>query len=136
MAHFKDNQERVWSLQFDMLAVQRIERELQIQILDFQQGFLRVIGSPASLISVLWILCRPNEQGLSPEAFARAFDDVVLDGAARSLLDAYVDFFRSPSRRALLEALRRRVHELEATREETLSAMVAAIGTTPGGSPP
>lgn len=133
---FTDKRKRQWTIEFGCDSVVLLARELDLRPLDFNGCFWPALNDDARTIDILWALCREQGERRSVDMmdFLKAIDQATLESARDALFREYIRFFRSPSKRDLLEQLRRTAIEIREMVERKVEAALGAIPTLSGGS--
>jgi hypothetical protein len=111
MGSFVDVHGRRWSVVLDAAALRRLQRTLGVDPAklagDRLGTFADLIGDPARLVDVLYVVCRPQAErrGMTDEDFGRALaaERPTLD-AARALAFAVAELVPDARARAALRA--------------------------------
>lgn len=124
---FTDEEGREWRLKIHVPVRNRIFEDLEIDLFDVDDGRLmqRLIGHPADLAAVLWMLCEQQaaEKNIEPEAFSAGLCGDVIDAAIDCLIQALCDFF-PPSKRAVMLAALEKIRQTERRAQaESLKAL-------------
>lgn len=118
MPSFKDINGREWTIKIDAPLVKEIRQSLDGFDILADEAFQKLSQDDVLLVDCLYLLCRPQQPGISGEDFAAAIaNGDVLEAACTALIDARRFFFR-PSRRSLLVAL-------ETEQKETIEEGIA-----------
>jgi hypothetical protein len=133
---FTDTRGREWSIEFTCASVRVLERELGMRALDFNGCFWPAINDDSKTMDMVWELVREQatRQGVPMMSFLEAMDQAKLEEARNALFTEYIRFFRSPSRRDLLEQLKNGMQEIRRVVEERTRAALAAIRTELDGN--
>lgn len=132
---FTDRLGREWSVVIDGGTVMAMRKELGLKVLDFLGVFWPALGDPYQIIDMAWTCCREqaDREGIAVRDFAAGFDDEVMVRARDALFEAYIGFFRNPTKRAALEALRSAATALQTTLAASIAANVrTTLMTEPG----
>lgn len=136
MQKFKDSSGREWCITVDVRAIARVRDLCQVDLAKLFDDDFRLMQAlfedPVKLADVVWVLINTGDR----LEFDTGFTGDTLESAANALVEAVIDFFPNPKRRAALrETLRKawdavnqqteevlkKVHELDST--QLLSAM-------------
>lgn len=108
MHSFKDSEGRVWAVAVNVAQLNRVEAAHQTDLLSLldgaAEGLVELVNRPARLVAVLYVLCKAQAEakGVGEEGFGEAMAGDVLGDAAEAFVQALVDFFPDPQRRAAL----------------------------------
>ena len=120
MAIFIDNQKREWNLYIDIPIARKIRTQLNVDILDIQEGLSAISEDPILLCDVLFMLCQQQaeKRNISDEQFGKALVGEAIESACSAFVEALMDF-SPPRRKKILQSLQKTAIVLE----ETLAGM-------------
>jgi len=135
---FTDKRKRQWTIEFGCDSVVLLDRELGLRSLDFNGCFWPAINDDARTIDILWSLCREQAERRNVDMmdFLKAIDQATLDSARDALFREYIRFFRNPSKRDLLDRLRRTAIEIREMVEKRVAEALSSIPMRSGGDTP
>ncbi len=142
---FNDTSGRQWDVSLTVGAIKRVREALGLSLADLsEQTLASLIDDPSLIADVCWHICKPAAGSVTEEQFYAGLDGPTVDAASSALLEAVVNFCRSPRRplvQKILDKLRRveaaaaSVIEKRLDNPATEAAMLAAIlGTAPTDS--
>lgn len=134
---FADRTGREWTVAFTCGTVVTLERELGLRALDFSEGFWPAWCDLRRSVDMIWAIVADQAQrrNVTMMEFLEALDEEALQRARDALLEEYIRFFRSPTKRELIGRLRTEMNRFATAVQESLAARLEAILTaTHGGS--
>ena len=102
MKTFKDNAGRSWNVEVNVAAIKRVRGLAHVNLLEIIEGTLieKLVRDPVLLCDVIYALCKPQADGLTPpvsdEEFGRAMAGDAIEHATAALLEELVSFCPSP----------------------------------------
>lgn len=131
---FSDTKKREWSVAFTCRAVFLLERELGLKSLDFTGHFWPAFTDDRRAVDMIWTLVseQADRRGVGMMDFLEGLDEASLHQARDALLGEYIGFFRSPTKRSLLESLRSETRRLREAIETALARRLDEICTRSG----
>lgn len=120
MKTFKDNADRIWTVEINVDAIKRVRDLVDLDLLAAAAGGGAVIqklaGDPILLCDVVYVLCKPQAEKLSvsDEEFGRAMAGDAIAEATEAVLEELVRFFPKGQQRDLLAKALRKLDKLEA----------------------
>lgn len=103
---FKDAEKRTWTVQLDVHNLRKVRNVLGVDLVSLLSGGMESLGKfledPIGLVDVLYLLCSetPGNPTVTDEQFGRSLSGDILGSAADAFVEALIDFFPDPSRRA------------------------------------
>ena len=126
-ARFTDRRQREWRLELNYTLGKRILDVAKLDFINAHNGkaLLGVIQSDETLVQTLWLFCEEQAQQLDIDEteFGRGLDGAALEAAITALEECVLNFCR-PARRAAIQAVREKAHEVEAAQAELVAAKV------------
>jgi hypothetical protein len=106
-------------------AVERVKAEADIDLLDLsnENVFIQVAqGGARRIMHLLFAMLRPQIEaaGLKPEEFAEALAGEQVEDACNAFREEWLDFFRNPAERRVLQAALEKTREFELRAEEMI----------------
>lgn len=138
MATFVDSEGREWQVRLTVGALGDVREEAGVDLgaaLRSEQGLAElVLGDPAALVKVLWVLVESQslDKDVDPVRFAHGFDGATLERATEALLAAVADFF---PRSRVGKALRENLSAALTRMDDAVLAKLQASSSSPGNSP-
>lgn len=102
MKTFNDNAGRSWNVEVNVAAIKRVRGLTQVNLLEIIEGTLieKLVRDPVLLCDVIYALCKPQADGLTPpvndEEFGRSMAGDAIEHATAALLEELVSFCPSP----------------------------------------
>lgn len=117
MREFKDRQGRPWIVSVNVDAVKRVRTLLEIDLLDIGKGKVleKLASDEVMMVDLVYVLIKPeaDAMGVTDEDFGRSMAGDAIDRAYDAFLAEYVDFFRNPRRRELMQKALAKLASLE-----------------------
>ena len=135
---FKDRTGRDWTIGFTCDSVLTLERELGMKALDFAGVFWPAWCDLRSSVDMVWALVRDEAEsrGVGMREFLDELDEDALHRAREALMEEYIRFFRSPTRRDLMRSLRSETERFAKVVEEGIVRRLTAMLTSGHGERP
>lgn len=131
MRKFTDAAGRTWDVVLSIGALKRVRDQLQVNLLDLEDGKLldRLASDPILLVDVIFVVCskQAEKAGVTDEDFGEAMIGETLDSATAALMEEIIESFRDPRRRTVMRELLRKSRQLEAAVLEKAEKMATAI---------
>jgi len=108
---FTDRYDNRWLVEFDLWLLQRLKKELGVDLLDVLDKDNRTLATLFDDFErtgqILFMICEAQirEKGFQPEQFAAGFTGAVLAAAQDAIAEALCDFYRGPKARVLRATL-------------------------------
>ncbi len=126
-ARFTDRRQREWRLELNYTLGKRIHQVTGLDFINAHDGkaLLGVIQSDETLVQTLWLFCEEQAGAASIDEteFGRGLDGPTLEQAINALEECVLNFCR-PARRAAIQAVREKAHEVEAAQAELVATKV------------
>ena len=110
MQTFKDEKDRVWSISVGYDTIEMLRKDLQVDLLkmiESEDEANRVSQDSMLVFSVVYALIEDQiaKKNLTKAEFSEAMAGMALDRAWEAIEDGIINFFRSPKREVLRQAL-------------------------------
>ena len=126
-ARFTDRRQREWRLELNYTLGKHIHEVTGLDFINAHDGkaLLGVIQSDETLVQTLWLFCEEQADAASIDEteFGRGLDGPTLEQAINALEECVLNFCR-PARRAAIQAVREKAHEVEAAQAELVATKV------------
>ena len=126
-ARFTDRRQREWRLELNYTLGKHIQDVTGLDFINAHDGkaLLGVIQSDETLVQVLWLFCEEQADAATVDEteFGRGLDGPTLEQAINALEECVLNFCR-PARRAAIQAVREKAHEVEAAQAELVATKV------------
>jgi hypothetical protein len=98
MQKFKDIHGRDWTVNVTVSTVKRVKAQLDIDMLNNIDEFIKLTKDIMSLCDILYVVCwdEAEQRGITDEQFAASLGGPVLREAESALSEAYIAFFPDP----------------------------------------
>ena len=126
-ARFTDRRQREWRLELNYTLGKRIQDVTGLDFINAHDGkaLMGVIQSDETLVQTLWLFCEEQAGAASIDEteYGRGLDGPTLEQAINALEECVLNFSR-PARRAAIQAVREKAHEVEAAQAELVATKV------------
>ena len=107
--HFTDAEGRKWAVTLNVALAKRVRQATGVDVYRLADDGLKplavLLGDPITLVDVLYLLAGAEAKAVSEESFGGAISGDVIQAAADAFVEALVDFFPDPAKRAALRGV-------------------------------
>jgi hypothetical protein len=114
---FTDADGRTWTVVLNVALTKKVRQATGVDPYRLADDALKPLGAlladPILLVDVLYLLCGAEGAGVPEESFGGAISGDVIQAAANAFVEALVDFFPDPAKRAALRNVLDKGRKLE-----------------------
>ena len=132
-ARFTDRRQRTWLVELNYALGKHILNVTGLDFINAHDGkaLVGVLQSDETLVQVLWLFCEEQAETAKVDEteFGRGLDGPTLEAAINALEEAVLNFCR-PARRAAIQAVREKAHEVEAAQADLVATKMRSPALT------